>query len=139
MPVRPAGYRHGPLGRPLGGYAASELRLLRRRYGVSLRSTPGAFSKRKCSNVLKNKGYHREHNFGHDKQTLSSVLVALNLIAFSLHAACDACEPDWQKAREICGVRNRIFNILWSLTAYLGFPTWRAFLKMVATSRPPPP
>lgn len=48
-------------------------------------------------NVLKNKGYHLEHNFGHDKQTLSSVLVALNLIAFSLHAACDACEPDWQK------------------------------------------
>ncbi len=90
-------------------------------------------------NVLKNKSYHLEHNFGYGKQTLSSVLVALNLIAFSLHAACDACEPDWQKAREICGVRNRIFNILWSLTAYLGFPTWRAFLKMVATSRPPPP
>lgn len=90
-------------------------------------------------NVLKNKGYHLEHNFGHGKQTLSSVLVALNLIAFSLHAACDACEPDWQKAREICGARNRMFTILWSLTAYLVFPTWSAFLKMVATGRPPPP
>ena len=31
MPVRPAGYRHGPAGRPSGGNAASELRLLRRR------------------------------------------------------------------------------------------------------------
>lgn len=89
-------------------------------------------------NVLKNKGYHLEHNFGHGKQTLSSVLVALNLIAFSLHAACDAYESDWQKAREICGARNRMFNILWSLTAYLVFPTWSAFLDMVATGRPPP-
>lgn len=30
MPVRPAGYRHGPAGRPSGDNAASELRLLRR-------------------------------------------------------------------------------------------------------------
>lgn len=89
-------------------------------------------------NVLKTKGYHLEHNFGHGKQTLSNVLVALNLIAFSLHSACDAAEELWQKAREICGARNRMFNILWSLTAYMVFPGWDGFLRMVATGRPPP-
>ena len=35
MPVRPAGYRHGPAGRPSGGNAASELRLLRRSGALS--------------------------------------------------------------------------------------------------------
>ena len=56
--------------------------------------------------MLKNKGYHLEHNFAHSKQALSSVLVALNLIAFSLHAACDACESDWQNATEKCSSRQ---------------------------------
>ena len=37
-------------------------------------------------NVLKQHGYHLEHNFGHGKDTLASVLVVLNLLAFALHA-----------------------------------------------------
>ena len=37
-------------------------------------------------NVLKNNGYNLEHNFGHGKNTLSSLLVALNLQACSLHS-----------------------------------------------------
>jgi hypothetical protein len=38
-------------------------------------------------NVLKTNGYHLEHNSGHGKETLASVLVTLNLLAFALHAA----------------------------------------------------
>jgi hypothetical protein len=34
-------------------------------------------------NVLKTKGYNLEHNFGHGKQNLSTVLVMLNLLAFA--------------------------------------------------------
>ena len=36
-------------------------------------------------NVLKNKGYNLEHNFGHGKETLASVLVTLNLLAYNFH------------------------------------------------------
>ena len=39
--------------------------------------------------VLKQHGYHLEHNFGHGKDTLACVLVVLNLLAFALHAACE--------------------------------------------------
>jgi len=38
-------------------------------------------------NVLKNHGYHLEHNFGHGKQHLAQVFVLLNLLAFAFHAA----------------------------------------------------
>ena len=48
-------------------------------------------------NVLKQHGYHLEHNFGHGKDTLASVLVVLNLLAFALHAACDLSETQWHK------------------------------------------
>ncbi len=45
-------------------------------------------------NVLKTNGYNLEHNFGHGKETLASVLVVLNLLAFGFHtAAMLAC---WQ-------------------------------------------
>ena len=35
------------------------------------------------NNVLKSKGYHLEHNFGHGVEHLSELLVTLNLLAFS--------------------------------------------------------
>src|SRR5215475_2558171 len=37
------------------------------------------------NNVLKTKGYHLEHNFGHGKQYLSAFLLSLNLLAFLFH------------------------------------------------------
>ena len=42
-------------------------------------------------NVLKTNGYNLEHNFGHGKQTLASVFLTLNLLAFAFHTA--ACSP----------------------------------------------
>jgi hypothetical protein len=36
-------------------------------------------------NVLKNNGYHLEHNFGHGKVNLSAVFLSLNLLAFAFH------------------------------------------------------
>jgi hypothetical protein len=37
--------------------------------------------------VLKSNGYNLEHNFGHGEETLASVLVRLNLLAFAFHTA----------------------------------------------------
>lgn len=88
-------------------------------------------------NVLKNNGYHLEHNFGHGQQTLSALLVTLNLLAFSMHNACDAVEELWQKAREACGTRNRLFIHLWTITTYHVFQTWSSLLNTIMTGRPP--
>ena len=40
-------------------------------------------------NLLKNNGYHTQHNFGHGHQCLSNLLLTLNLLAFNLHTTCD--------------------------------------------------
>jgi hypothetical protein len=89
-------------------------------------------------NVLKNNGYNLEHNFGHGKNTLSSLLVALNLLAFAMHNACDLTEERWQKAREKLGARNRLFIHIWSITAYHIFPSWGALMRTIMTGVPPP-
>jgi hypothetical protein len=89
-------------------------------------------------NVLKNNGYHLEHNFGHGSQTLSAMLVTLNLLAFSMHSACDAVEARWQEAREACGTRNRLFIHLWNITIYHAFQTWDSLMTTIITGKPPP-
>jgi hypothetical protein len=38
-------------------------------------------------NVLKTKGYHLEHNFGHGQTHLAAILLTLNLLAFLFHTA----------------------------------------------------
>ena len=84
-------------------------------------------------NVLKQHGYHLEHNFGHGKDTLASVLVVLNLLAFALHAACDLTETQWQQARQRLGARIRVFEHLRTITAYQVFPSWNALMNLLAT------
>ena len=48
-------------------------------------------------NVLKNNGYHLEHNFGHGKQNLAMMFAAMNLLAFAFHTVCESLEALWKK------------------------------------------
>ena len=89
-------------------------------------------------NVLKNNGYNLEHNFGHGKDTLASLLVTLNLLAFAMHNACDLMVGRWQEARQKLGARNRLFIHIWSITVYHVFPSWRALMRTIITGVPPP-
>ena len=89
-------------------------------------------------NVLKNNGYHIEHNFGHGKQTLSALLVVFNLLAFTMHNACDAAEALWQQAREVQGPRNTLFIHLWTISRYHVFHSWSALMMTIITGRAPP-
>ena len=84
-------------------------------------------------NVLKQHGYHLEHNFGHGKDTLASVLVVLNLLAFALHAACELTEGRWQQARQRLGTRRSLFEHLRTITQYQVFPSWNALITLLAT------
>src|SRR4029453_4138644 len=63
-------------------------------------------------NVLKNGGYHLEHNFGHGKQHLSALLACFNLLAFAIHTVCDLAKGAWRHARETLGPRTRFFHNL---------------------------
>ena len=83
-------------------------------------------------NVLKTKGYNLEHNFGHGKSRLSSVLASLNLLAFAIHAAAELADEAWNLALKASGARIRFFNHLRSLTVFVLFPSWEDILKTLA-------
>jgi Glycosyl transferase family, helical bundle domain len=77
-------------------------------------------------NVLKNNGYHLEHNFGHGKENLAMMFAAMNLLAFAFHTVCDCLEDLWIKAREAKRARRRLFEHIRTITAYLVFPSWKS-------------
>lgn len=89
-------------------------------------------------NVLKTKGYNLEHNFGHGKQHLASVLATLNLLAFAIHTVCDLGDRTWRAARRELVTRRGFFQTLAALTAYVVFASWNELLEAMAFARPMP-
>lgn len=81
--------------------------------------------------MLKNRGYHLEHNFGHGQQHLSSLLVTLNLLAFALHTLLELGDEDYRLVRAEVGRRERFFQHLEALTTYLHFPNWAALMDFM--------
>lgn len=90
-------------------------------------------------NVLKTNGYNLEHNFGHGKKTLASVLVTLNLLAFSLHTVAQLCALAWRTALAAKGARYRFFEHLRTITAYIIFDDWSHLLESIADPKARPP
>ena len=83
------------------------------------------------NNVLKNRGYHLEHNFGHGKQHLSAVLLVLNLLAFLFHTVLDKVDRKYQKLRRALATRVTFFNDIRALTRYLIFDNWEHLLDFM--------
>lgn len=80
------------------------------------------------NNVLKNYGYHLEHNFGHGQQYLSMILILLNLLAFLFHTVLDLCDHVYKRLRTHLHRRKSFFNDLSALTHYLFFESWDQLL-----------
>jgi hypothetical protein len=83
------------------------------------------------NNVLKNRGYHLEHNFGHGKQHLSSLLATMNLLAFGLHTLLELADESYRLIRATVGPRRRFFQHLEALTAYLYFESWERLMDFM--------
>jgi hypothetical protein len=76
------------------------------------------------NNVLKTKGYHLEHNFGHGSQYLSSLLLSLNLLAFLFHTVLDLVDEKYRLIRQALRTRQKFFQHIEALLCYLQFSTW---------------
>jgi hypothetical protein len=90
-------------------------------------------------NVLKTNGYNLEHNFGHGKETLASVLVILNLLAFAFHTTARLAVLAWRDAVIARGATYRFFEHLRTVTAYVVFETWDHLLRSIAAAAVRPP
>ncbi len=76
------------------------------------------------NNVLKTKGYHIEHNFGHGNQHLASLLLSLNLLAFLFHTILDLAHEQYRAIRQALGRRKTFFQDMDALLRYFIFENW---------------
>lgn len=75
-------------------------------------------------NILKKKGYHLEHNFGHGNEYLASILLTFNLLAFLFHTVLDLADERYRAIRQVLVKRTTFFNDLEALLRYFPFRSW---------------
>lgn len=83
------------------------------------------------NNTLKTKGYNLEHNFGHGKQHLASLLATFNLLSLLFHTLLELLDLKYRLLRQHLPTRKTFFNDLRALTRYLLFESWDHLLTFM--------
>ena len=83
------------------------------------------------NNVLKTKGYHLEHNFGHGKQYLSATMLSLNLLAFLFHTVLEWSDERYTLLRQVLARRQTFFEDMRALTRYMVFESWQHLMDFM--------
>jgi hypothetical protein len=83
------------------------------------------------NNVLKTKGYHLEHNFGHGKQYLSAFMLSLNLLAFLFHTVLEWSDEPYALLRQVLARRQTFFQDIQALMRYMVFDDWHHLMDFM--------
>ena len=83
------------------------------------------------NNVLKTKGSHLEHTFGHGKQYLAAFLLSLNLWAFLFHTVLQWCDAKYALRRQVLGRRQTFFEDMRALTRSMVFESWHHLMDFM--------
>jgi len=83
------------------------------------------------NNVLKNRGYNLEHNFGHGNSHAADIFFLLNLLALQFHTILEYCDLEYQITYSTFPVRVAFFEALRVLIRRRYFDSWEKFLQYV--------
>lgn len=92
------------------------------------------------NNTLKTKGYHLEHNYGHGKNHLASLLATMNILAFLFHTMLEFMNRKYTLLRVKIGRRDAFFNDIRALAKYMCFKSFDSMMNfMIKALRKPYP
>jgi hypothetical protein len=83
------------------------------------------------NNVLKNRGYNLEHNFGHGSEHAADIFFLLNLLALQFHTILEYSDLEYQLTYSTFPARVAFFEALRVLIRRRYFASWPAFLQYV--------
>ena len=84
-------------------------------------------------NTLKNLGYNFEHNYGHGKRYLSTILCLLMLLAFFIDQAQGIACSLFQAVRKRAGSYRGIWENMRVLFQFLQFSSWEALYQVMSS------
>ena len=87
-------------------------------------------------NTLKNLGYNFEHNYGHGKKYLSTVLCLLMMLAFLVDQVQEICCSLFQRCRKFAGTYRGLWETMRSLFQYVRLDNWENFYLMLSKQKP---
>lgn len=83
-------------------------------------------------NTLKNQGYHFEHNYGHGKKHLISVLLIMMMLAFLIDQVQELANESFQKGMIKCETRRKFWDKLGCIFKYFHIKDWDTlFLSII--------
>ena len=87
-------------------------------------------------NTLKNLGYNFEHNYGHGKKYLSTVLCLLMMLAFLVDQVQEICCSLFQRCRKSARTYRNLWETMRALFQYVRFNDWEAFYLTLSEEKP---
>jgi len=82
-------------------------------------------------NTLKNLGYNFEHNYGHGKQYLATVLCMLMMLAFLVDQVQQICCAIYQRCRKKLFTYRDLWISMQTLFKMLVLPSWETFYLII--------
>ena len=83
------------------------------------------------TNVLKTKGSHLEHNFGHGKQYLAAFLLSLNLLAFLFHTVLAWRDDTYALLRRVLARRQTFVEDIRAFMRSMVFDSWQHLMDFM--------
>ena len=82
-------------------------------------------------NTLKNLGYNFEHNYGHGKKYLATVLCLLMMLAFLIDQVQEICCSLFQRCRKFARTYYNLWASMRTLFQYVRLASWESFYLMI--------
>jgi hypothetical protein len=86
-------------------------------------------------NTLKNLGYNFEHNYGHGKKYLSTVLCLLMMLAFLMDQVQEICCSLFQQCKKISGTYRELWTTMQTLFHYMQLGNWENFYMIIGKKK----
>jgi hypothetical protein len=86
-------------------------------------------------NTLKNLGYNFEHNYGHGKKYLSTVLCMLMMLAFLIDQVQEICCTLFQRCKKRAGTYRDLWQSMRTLFQYVKIADWEIFYLIIVREK----
>jgi len=87
-------------------------------------------------NTLKNLGYNFEHNYGHGKKYLSTVLCLLMMLSFLIDQVQEICCSLFQQCRKFARIYYNLWANMRTLFHFVKLGNWENFYLMLSKQKP---